>query len=96
MIASFSRCQSMSVWCEICVWVWVGAVGSRNVDVVIFVLAGSTVSRVNVCRKTESCSLPLCFFACSASFVVGYKAVRVVDGRRMVQLLPTATLGDAC
>ena len=70
--------------------------GSRKVDVGFFVLAATTVSRVNVCRKTESCSLLLCFFVCSASFVVGYKAVRLVDGRRMVQSLPTATFGDGC
>ena len=64
MTASFSRCQFVSVWCETLVWVRVGVDGSRNVDVVFFVMAASTVSRVNVCRKTESCSLPLCFFAC--------------------------------
>ena len=36
--------------------------GSGNADVVFFVLAASTVSQVNVFRKTESCSLLLCFF----------------------------------
>ena len=48
MIASVGVVRDSRVGCGWCYD------GSRNVDVVFLVLAASTVSRVNVCHKTES------------------------------------------
>ena len=71
----------MSVWCEIRVWVgsWC-CDGSRNVDVVFLVLAASTVSRVNVCRK-DRVMFVTTVFLCVFCIVCGWVQSSPTGGR---------------